>query len=248
MISAYLITLNEIDTIERAVRSVSWMDEVVVLDSGSTDGTQDAARALGAKVAVAPFHDFVSQKNDALKRCTGDWVFNLDADEEVTPELRRSIEAAVANIEGWAGYRVTRRTWYFDRWIRHCGWYPEYRVRLTRSGSAQWEGTVLHESLAVNGRVGTIKGDLLHRPYDDLADHTARILRYADLWAEREFTAGRKAALSDLLVRPAARFVRMYLLRRGFIDGTAGLLASLMGAHYVFMKYARLLERSRKGP
>lgn len=247
-ISAYLITRNEEQNIARAIESVRWMDEVVVLDSGSTDRTVEISERMGAKVWTEPFQGFVIQKNRAMDFCTGDWVFNLDADEEVTPELRESILAVIATSgpeKSPSVFAVRRKTRYMGRWIRHCGWYPEYRERLSRKGCARWEGEMLHESLRGDGVAGRLEGDFLHRPYADLGAHIRKIDEYTDIWARREFSRGRRAGLSDLVGRPLARFMKMYFLRTGFLDGVPGFAVSVMGAWYTFMKYARLYEMAR---
>ncbi len=225
------------------------MDEVVVLDSESGDGTVEKAKSLGARVAVRPFTGFVEQKNAAMDLCRGEWLFNVDADEEVTDELRTSIEALAGEKDAGDSpsvFSVTRRTWYWGRWIRHCGWYPEYRQRLSRRGAARWEGDIVHEKLVGNGPAGTLSGDLLHRPYPTLSAHAEKIGRYADMWARQKRDGGASASVFDLLLHPPARFMKMYVLRGGFLDGTAGFVASAMGAWYTFVKYARLLEFSRK--
>ncbi len=246
-LSAYLITRDEEKNIARAIESVRWMDEVVVLDSGSTDRTVEIAEGLGAKVRIEPFRGFVDQKNRAMELCGGNWLFNLDADEEATPELRDSILGVLTGARDCLpdAFAVNRRTLYMGRWIRHCGWYPEYRIRLSRKGSARWEGELLHEGLRGNGSPGRLAGDLLHRPYAGMAEHARKIVFYSDLWAGREAARGRKARVIDLVTRPAARFLRMYVLRAGFLDGVPGFAASVMGAWYVFMKYAKLHELSR---
>lgn len=245
-LSVYLITLNEKDNIGRALASVSWADEIVVVDSGSTDGTVEIARDFGATVYSEPFVSFVAQKNSALDRCRGEWALNLDADEEVTPELRSSIEAVIRGAyDTHSMYDICRRTWYLGRWIRHCGWYPEYRGRLSKRGRAHWEGDVIHERLSSGDACGRLKGDLLHRPYRDLGAHLKRIDRYSSLFAEREYKKGHRPSLFSILFHPPWKFIRMYILKGGFLDRTPGLIASLMGAWYTFMKYARLYERSR---
>ncbi|MFC1511944.1 glycosyltransferase family 2 protein [Candidatus Latescibacterota bacterium] len=248
LITVYLITLNEEENILRALRSVSWADEIIVLDSGSTDRTCEIARGLGAKIYVEPFRGFVEQKNRALELCAGDWAFNLDADEEVTDSLRASIETAVRDDPDGSvqsAYEVIRRTWYLDRWILHCGWYPQYRCRLSQRGMARWTGDTLHESLTVSGQVGRLFGNLLHRPYRDLGAHLRAIDRYSDLFATREKGKGRSATIIEVILRPPLKFLKMYVLRGGFLDRAPGLIASLMGAWYTFMKYARLYERAR---
>lgn len=224
------------------------MDEVIVLDSGSADGTTEIAERMGAKVFIEPFRGFVEQKNRAMELCTGDWTFNLDADEEVTPELSESVRT-VLNAPGMdAGpevFAVARKTWYMGKWMLHCGWYPEYRERLSKRSRARWSGELLHERLAGSERAGYLRGDLLHRPYADLGDHLRRIDFYSELWASRELSRGRRPGSLDLAIRPAARFLKMYVLRAGFLDGLQGFVASAMGAWYTFLKYARLHERVR---
>jgi glycosyltransferase involved in cell wall biosynthesis len=224
------------------------MDEVVVLDSGSTDCTVDIARGLGARVETMEFKGFVEQKNVAMDLCTGDWLFNLDADEEVTPVLRESIERVIDKEGGdcCAVWSVPRRTFYFGRWMNHCGWYPEWRPRMSRRGSARWQGEALHETLAGDGATGKLMGDLKHRPYEDLGEHLDTLARYTRIWANREAGRGRSASIIDMVFRPPVRFVKMYLLRLGFLDGLPGLIASVMGAYYVFLKYARLYELTGK--
>jgi (heptosyl)LPS beta-1,4-glucosyltransferase len=246
-ISAYLITMNEERNVARAIESVRWMDEVIVLDSGSTDRTVDIAKELGARVRVEPFRGFVEQKNRAMELCSGELLFNLDADEEVTPELRRSILEMLdaTSADGPDTFAVCRRTWYMGAWIRHCGWYPEYRERLSKRGCARWEGEILHESLRGIGRKGRLVGDLLHRPYAGIDEHAKKIVYYAELWARRELSKGRRASIFDMISRPAARFLKMYVVRAGFLDRTPGLTVSIMGAWYAFMKYAKLHELSR---
>ncbi|MFC1529008.1 glycosyltransferase family 2 protein [Candidatus Latescibacterota bacterium] len=247
-VSAYIITRNEEHNITRAIESVRWMDEVIVLDSISTDSTVEKAEKLGVKVTVSEFRGFVEQKNAAMELCTGDWIFNLDADEEVTPVLEKSIREVVYNDSSTElpdVYNVKRKTWYLGRWIKHCGWYPEYRARLSKRGKARWIGEMLHESLKGEGNEGYLSGDFLHRPYANLGDHFNTISHYSELWSKREAKIGRKSSLLDIILRPPAKFFKMYILRVGFLDRGPGLIASTMGALYTFMKYVRLYELSR---
>jgi (heptosyl)LPS beta-1,4-glucosyltransferase len=244
-ISAYIITKNEVGNIARAIESVRWMDEVIVLDSGSDDGTAGIAERLGARVIVEPFRGFFEQKNRAMELCTGEWVFSLDADEEVTPELSESIRSVLRFSENECVpdvFTVARKTWYMGKWILHCGWYPERRERLAKRNTARWTGDKFPDHLAGTGKVGHLRGDLLHRPYADLGDHLRRIELYSRLWAAREASKGRSSSPLDLAARPVARFLKMYILKAGFLDGRQGFVASSMGAWYAFLKYARLME------
>jgi len=245
-ISAYIITKNEEQNITRSIESVRWMNEIIVLDSGSTDKTVEIAERLGAKVSTAPFTTFYEQKGRAMELCSSEWTFNIDADEEVSPELRRSIEQVLSHDTGGDPYvyRIGRKNRYLGRWIHHCGWYPEYRTRLAKTGHARWEGTVFPEVLVADGPPGTLSGDLLHRPYADLGAHLKAIDRYTSMWAQREAEAGRTTGFFTIILRPIARFLKMYVVRAGFLDLGPGFIASVMGAWYTFMKYARLYELS----
>jgi (heptosyl)LPS beta-1,4-glucosyltransferase len=248
-ISVYLIAKNEEKKIRTALESVKWADEIVVVDSGSIDKTKEIALEYGAKVFDEEFRGFVFQKNSAMEHCSGEWLFNIDADEEVTDDLRKSIEFIIFRNEdekSFISYNVNRKIFYLGRWMKHCGWYPEYRVRLSRKGAAKWVGEVLHEKLEGNGKSGYLKGDLLHRPYDNLGAHLNTIGRYTGIWAARENEKGRKVSLIDLIFRPAIRFFKMFVLKAGFLDGVPGFTASFMGGFYAFMKYARLYEMNRE--
>ena len=247
VVSVYIITLNEERSIRRAIESVGWADEIVVLDSGSTDATCDIARQSGARVEMRTFEGFASQKSAAMNLCRGEWLLNIDADEEVTPELKASIQYIVnENDNTMEVYEVNRKTWYLGRWILHCGWYPEYRARLSRTGRASWRGGMIHEYLASDTSYARLEGHLLHRPYENLSNHLNKIARYADIWAREQAGQGSRTGWSDMLIRPLVRFVKMFILKGGFLDGLPGLAASVMGSFYVFMKYARLYEIAGK--
>ncbi|MFC1606911.1 glycosyltransferase family 2 protein [Candidatus Latescibacterota bacterium] len=246
-ISAYIIAKNEERLISRAIESVQWMDEVIVLDSGSTDNTVEIAEKLGARVSYASFDTFHEQKARAMELCTGDWTFNLDADEEMTPELRSSVESVIYSRHDGNSphlYRICRKNNYLGRWIHHSGWYPEYRTRLGKAGHVRWEGKLFPEILTADGPAGTLSGDLLHRPYEDFSAHLRAIDRYSRMWSKREADSGRKSGMLNIIFRPLARFLKMYVLRAGFLDWGPGFVVSVMGAFYTFIKYVRLYELS----
>ena len=248
-LSVCIITLNEEDNLPRCLASVAGLaQQIVVLDSGSTDRTRELAAAAGAEVSVREFRGHVEQKNAALQLATQDWILSLDADEWLDDALREQVArlvggAAPADVEG---YELDRRSLYLGKWIDHCGWAPQWRLRLVRRGRARWTGMDPHDRLEVPGRVERLAGRLGHRPYRDLADHVAKVNRYTDLMARRRREAGVRPAPFALLLRPPARFARMYLLRAGFLDGWRGLVVSCMGAYYVFLKYAKLREAWRE--
>ena len=244
-LSVYLIVRNEEKNIRTALESVKWADEIVIVDSGSVDNTVKIAREYGAKIFDEEFRGYTLQKNSAMGHCSGQWLLNIDADEEVSDDLRKSIEFIIFqnNIEKvYDSYKINRKNFYLGKWIKHCGWYPEYRIRLSQRGSSKWVGETLHEKLESSGESGFLKGDLLHRPYENLGVHLDKIRKYSEIWAEKEVKNGRKSKKINLFSRPAIRFIKMFILKAGFLDGMPGLIASIMGSYYVFMKYARLYE------
>jgi glycosyltransferase involved in cell wall biosynthesis len=239
-LSVTIITLNEAANIEACLASVGWADDVLVVDSGSTDGTADLARATGARVIVRDWPGYAEQKNFAAGAATHEWILSVDADERVTPELREEIRQRLAGEPAEAGFRMPRVTWHLGRWIRTTDWYPDYQLRLYHRGRATWASRPVHESVSATGEVGRLRSDLQHFAYRDLSHHFATMERYTTLAAQDMRAHGRRAGVFDLTVHPAAAFFRNYILRRGFLDGTAGLIVSSMNAYYVFLKFAKL--------
>jgi glycosyltransferase involved in cell wall biosynthesis len=249
-VTATIIALNEAEHIAAAIDSVSWADEIVVVDSGSTDGTIDIARARGARVSARAWTGYVDQKNHAASLASHDWIVSLDADERVTPELAAEIQTLLQSEPARRGYRVPRVTFHLGRWIRTTDFYPDYQARLYDRRAGRWRGDLVHESVLVDGGVGYLRGELQHYSFRDLADHVARINHYSTLAARQLHASGRRATTLDIVVHPVAAFLRNYLLRRGFLDGSAGLLISTVNAYSVFLKFAKLweLERSSRAP
>ena len=239
-LSVTIITLNEAAHIEACLASVGWADEVLVVDSGSTDGTPDLARARGARVIVRDWPGYAEQKNFAASQASHDWILSIDADERVTPELQREIAAELTREPQVSGFRGPRVTWHLGRWIRTTDWYPDYQLRLYHRGRATWTPRRVHESVTASGEVGQLRADLQHFAYRDLSHHFATMDRYTTLAAEDMRASGRRTGIFDLTIHPWAAFVRNYILRRGFLDGTAGFIVSVMNAYYVFLKFAKL--------
>ena len=248
-LSAAIITRNERANLPRALRSLAGLaDEVVVLDGGSTDGTPTLARALGARVRERAFDGFASQKNACLDLCTGEFILVLDADEAVTPalaaEIRRRVEAPDA--DAWA---VARRSLFLGRFMDHTGWFPDYTVRLLRRGRGRFAPALVHESLAVDGRVARLppSAHLEHFTTESLPAYLAKLNRYTSL-AARDLAARdrRKPTAAELLLLPLFAFLKFFILRRGFRDGREGFLLSALSAYYVFAKYLKL-RRLRAG-
>jgi glycosyltransferase involved in cell wall biosynthesis len=241
-----VITLNEEDRIGDCLDSVAFADEVLVVDSGSTDRTVAIARERGARVMVRDWPGYVAQKNFALDQVTTDWVLCLDADERVSPRLAEQIQRALAAAPAaLAGYRMPRKTFYLGRWIMHGGWYPDWKVRLVRRGRARWGGIDPHDRLEPEGPVGTLAGDLEHRTYRDIKDHLRTIDRFTSVAAGEAHARGRGGALAGMLFNAPAKFVKMYVLKAGFLDGQPGFIVAVLGSYYVFLKYAKLWELRR---
>jgi glycosyltransferase involved in cell wall biosynthesis len=240
-LSACIITYNEADRIEDCVRSVSFCDEVVVIDSHSSDRTRELAAALGARVIERDWPGYRSQKEFAVRTARHDWVLCLDADERVSSELREEIERLRAGgFAGHAGWSVPRITDYFGRFLRHGNAYPDRLVRLFDRRQGGWVGREIHENTRVKGRVGRLRGHLLHYSYRSLTDHEQRMLRYAQLMAESMLAAGRRGSLAPVILNSSWRFLRGYVLRLGFLDGWRGLTFALVETHYVRQKYLKL--------
>jgi glycosyltransferase involved in cell wall biosynthesis len=240
-LSVTVITKNEAADLAAALTSVRWADEIIVVDSESTDDTVAIARQFTDRVVVQPWPGYIAQKNFAASLASHDWIFSLDADERVTPELAEAIRAAVAN-PGHAAYRVRRVTWHLGRWMRSTDWYPDYQTRLYDRRQAGWTGRYVHEAVAVQGTTGELRGELQHFAYRDIADHLETIDRYTTLAARQMYEDGRRTGVLQLAAHPPLAFVRNYLLRGGIGDGGAGLIVSAMNAYYVFLKFAKLWQ------
>lgn len=243
-ITAAIIAKDEARHIEACIRSVAFCDEVLVLDSGSSDGTPALARAAGARVVETDWPGFVAQKQRAADAATHDWVLSLDADERVDDRLRAAVERLRAGPEPTeAGFEVTRHAFYLGRWIDHGGWYPEWRVRLFHRGRARWGGVDPHDHVEPSGPVGRLAdGEVEHYVYGSVADHVAQIQKFTTIAAREKVARGRTSSLVGMLLRPPARFLKMYVLRGGFLDGRAGFVLAWMAAYYVFLKYVKVWE------
>jgi glycosyltransferase involved in cell wall biosynthesis len=241
-LSVTIITLNEADHIGAAIESAAWADETIVVDCGSTDDTVAIARAHGVRVEFRAWTGWIDQKNYAASLAANDWIFSLDADERLTPALAEEIRALLATEPPRRGYRVPRVTYHLGRWIRTTDFYPDFQTRLYDRRAARWRGKYVHESVAVDGPSGQLRHELLHYSYRDLRDHLERINNYTSLAARQMRERGRRATALDLLIQPPAAFLRNYVLRRGFLDGGAGLALSLVNAYSVFLKFAKLWE------
>ncbi len=246
-ISAVIIAFNEADKIAAAIKSVCWADEILVVDSDSTDRTREISEQLNARVLVKKWAGFSAQKQFAADRAAHDWIFSLDADERVSDQLQAEIlrlkdlpETELAN-----GYRIPRLSFYMNRPIRHGGWYPDWQLRFFDRRKGGWKPVLIHESveMANNSRVGKLSGDILHYSVEDASHHHRMIgTRYAPLAAEQMFERGKRASKRRILTAGATAFLQTYILKGGFLDGLAGFAIARFAAHHAFLKYLLLWE------
>jgi glycosyltransferase involved in cell wall biosynthesis len=245
-LSVAVIALNEAHRLRRCLESVAWADELVVVDAESSDKTVQVAREFTDRVMVRPWAGFAAQKNFAIDQCAGQWILSLDADEEAGPELRAEIMTTVTDAGARDGYAVRRQNVFLDRWIRHGGLYPDWQVRLFRRGAGRFEVRAVHESVTVKGTTGRLSGHLVHRSYEGVSDFIERANRYSSLAAEQLIREGRRVGAGELILRPLGRFLSMYVLKSGFLDGRRGLLLASLYAYYVFMRSAKVWEVTRR--
>jgi glycosyltransferase involved in cell wall biosynthesis len=242
-LSVCIVTANEEDRLRPCLESVAWADEIVVVDAESEDKTTVIAREFTHRVFGRPWAGFAAQKNFAVEQASHEWVLSLDADERVPAELRAEIEG-VLQADGPAdGYAIPRRNIYWGRWVRHGRLYPDWQLRLFRRGRGRFADLDVHESVRVQGPVGRLRAPLLHESYRGLSDYLARVDRYATLAARESIRRGRRAGVVDLVLRPWGRFLSMYVLHRGYLDGWRGFVLAVLYAHYVFVRSVKVWEK-----
>ena len=246
-LSVIVITHNEEKNIGECLESVRWADEIIVVDSQSTDKTVEIAKKYTDNDHVTSWIGYSESKNIALSRSSGQWILWIDADERVPKNLAEEIQSIVRkDSSGFAGYEIARRAYFIGKWIRHCGWYPGYVVRLFRKEGVRFNDALVHEKLEINGTIGRLTNDLLHYTDENLFHYFSKFNSYTSLAARELAPKGRKISLYDLLVRPPYLFFKMYILKLGFLDGMHGFVLSILSANYVFIKYAKLWDEDRK--
>lgn len=246
-LSVILITKNEAANIEACLRSVAFADEIVVVDSGSTDDTVQLARQLGARVEVTPdWPGFGPQKNRALALASHPWVLSLDADERVTPALRAEIEAVVQGQGDTPAWEIPRLTEFCGQWIRHCGWTPDHVLRLFRRGTARFSDDLVHERVLASGAVGRLRQSLLHYSYPTPAHYWRKLEQYSQAWAQQRHAAGQRTSMARAAAAGLVAFVRSYVFRLGVLDGAMGFAVCTMQAQAAFGKYFALYCLNRK--
>ena len=237
-----VITLNEEANIVPCLESARFADEIVVLDSGSADRTVELARNFTDQVLTRPWEGFGPTKNLAIAAATRPWIFVLDADERITPPLRQEIIRIVQADGPLDGYRVPRRNHFCGRFIRYLGWYPDYSIRLFRKSKGRFSDREVHESVEINGRVGTLHHPMLHYTYKSISDFVLRMDRYSTLAAQELVRRGKRPLPGELLWRPVLTFLRLYILKKGFLAGRDGYTLAFLYSTYNFLKYYKFRE------
>ena len=239
-ISACLITLNEEENLPRALASLQPIaDEIIVVDSGSSDRTEQIARNAGATFSFRPWTNYSEQKNFAAECAANNWIFSMDADEELSSALQTSLLAWKKHKPDFTVYELARRTWYLGAWIKHSGWYPDFQRRLYHRDAAQFSGTI-HEALRFQGKPGRLHGDLLHYTVRSFDEHETNVERYTTLAAQQMFADGKRSWRPAMCVATPWSWFQNFVLRGGFLDGYRGALIAQMAARSVRLKYAKL--------
>lgn len=245
-LSVTVITKNEAACIRTCLESVAWADEIIVIDSGSTDGTVDICREYTDKVELTDWPGFGPQKNRVLDMATREWVLSLDADELVTPELRAEIQAVMADPAGKAAFAMPRRSSFCGRPMRHSGWWPDYVTRLFRRGQARFSDDLVHERLIVDGPVGRLREPLLHEAFGDLDEALETMNRYSTIGARMMHERSERASLSKAILHGLWSFLTTYIFRAGFLDGREGFLLAVCNAEGSYYKYVKLMKKLKK--
>jgi len=244
-ISVIIITLNEERNIEECLESVKWADEIVIVDSHSSDQTREMAAKYTDKIFDVDWQGYAAAKNFAIEQTSSEWILWIDADERVTGGLRDEIQPIVQGTAVFNGYEIPRKAYFLGRWIKHCGWYPGYVLRLFKRGAATFNHSNVHEGLLFSGNRARLKNDILHYTDRNIEHYYHKFNRYTSLAIDDLIARNKKFTLSDLLFRPLFVFFKMYILKRGFLDGIQGFLLCVFSANYVFTKYAKLWEREK---
>ena len=239
-LSALVLTYNEEDNIADCLDSISWIERIVVVDSYSDDRTKEICQLYdNVDFYENEFKDFASQRNFGLNKIKSDWVFVIDADERVTEGLKAEIKKVLSSASA-EGYEVARKNYFLGKWIKYCGWYPDYTLRLFKS-KYRYSGLV-HESPEISGKVEKLENDFIHYTYKDLASYAAKMNQYTTLDAEKKYASGKSVGISYILIRPFLEFIKKYLFKKGFLLGSQGLILSVLSAYYQFLKAVKLWE------
>ena len=247
-ISAVVITYNEEKNIRRCLESLSWADEIVVVDSFSQDRTKEIASSFTDKILDVEWQGFGKQKEFARTKASFDWVLSVDADEVVSEKLKEEIKSVINKNDSLDGYYISRLSNFLGRWVKHGGWYPDYVLRLFKKDKARFDESLVHEKLILEGKTGFLMNEILHYTDPDISHYLSKMDKYTTLSAQKLLAEGKSTTVFDLLFRPAAIFFKMYLLKSGFLDGWQGFLLASFSSFHVFVKYAKLWHLRKSLP
>jgi glycosyltransferase involved in cell wall biosynthesis len=240
-ISAVLIVFNEENNLPACLESLRWVDEIVVVDGFSTDKTADVAHRYGAKIYQKAFSGYGAQKQYALDRASCDWVLSLDADERVTPGLREEILSVLSAGPASDGYQIPFQNFYFGQWLKHAGLYPDYHIRLFRRSAGAFTASAIHEGVDIKGKIGRLRNPAAHYSYPTVASYIKKMNSYSALLA----AGNQPFSLGHMMFSPVSKFLRLYVGRRGFLDGMGGLVYCLLASFYNFVRDAKVWEKNR---
>lgn len=241
-ISACIITLNEEDNIRTCLNSLDFADEIILVDSGSTDLTLKIAEEFQkVKIFYRKFDNYINQKNFCIEQASHEWILSLDADEEVSVKLKSEIISLELNQKS-DGYFIPRLTFYLGKWIYHSGWYPNFQLRFFRKSKGKFAGILVHETVQLEGKTSNLKNPLHHYSYKNISDHLQFIDRYSELCAHEKFKKGNRSGICISVLKAIWKFFFMYFLKLGFLDGKVGLIISILGSYYNFLKYIKIYE------
>jgi glycosyltransferase involved in cell wall biosynthesis len=245
-LSAVIICTNEENNIEECLQSITWADDIVIIDGGSNDNTIDIAKKFTDKVFINEWPGFAIQRNFSLTKVSFDWVFSLDADERCSEALKTEIQEIMSKDSiNFNGFRIPRKSFFLNKWIKHCGWYPGYQLRLFRKDHAKVTDRLVHEGIDVNGEVGVLKNDILHFTMKSVKDFMTRINNYSTL-AAKEKVNKKKVTLPDLIIRPPLSFLREFIFKKGFLDGVHGAMVALFNSITNMLTYMKTWELQNK--
>lgn len=241
-ISACIISFNEEKKIEDCLKSlVGIVDEIIVVDSNSSDNTVNLAKNHAARVINQDFLGYIEQKNFAVQQANHDWIISLDCDERLSPELQEAITAIKDNIEAFDAYKMPRKTYYVYRWLNHC-WYPDLKVRLFNKHTAHWGGTNPHDHIITSGEnISQLNGDIYHYSFDSISDHLKTIDKFTEIGADELIRKNKSFNIFSPITHATWTFIKLYLLKRGFMDGFAGFVVSVLSFMHVFVKYSKAI-------
>lgn len=245
-LSVVIITKNEERNIRRCLESVRWADEIVVMDSGSTDETLSICREYGCRVVETEWFGFGRTKQLAVKKASNDWILSIDADEVVSPGLAERIREILSEKIEKCGFKIKEITFYIGKRIKHSGWNREYHLRLFNRKYGSYNSRDVHESVEIRGETGRIEEEIMHYSYHTISDHLRKIDNYTTLGAEQLFDQGKKSSVFKAILRAKFRFIKMYFIHMGFLDGKEGLILAFNSAFYVYLKYIKLWEKNNK--